>query len=262
MRTLIFICFIVSASIASAQNVGIGTPAPATKLHVVDASPLSIVVTGESTFSGTTDGIGVQGLSVNAPGYGTGVHGEGGGEGVFGYGYGTTSTGTIYGVRGVAFGSVSVGTRVGVWGSGGGGAINYGVYCDGNGVYTGTWTQVSDQKFKKDLSPVASALALVKRLNPVSYQMKKDEYPMMNFPSNRQYGFIAQEVESVLPQLVENGTHPGTNKGDKDIEFKAVNYIGMIPILARAIQELNDKVDQLQKENAELKRQLPTAVIK
>ncbi|HMJ46655.1 MAG TPA: tail fiber domain-containing protein [Ferruginibacter sp.] len=257
MRAFIIFCINMTAYACLAQNVGIGIPVPATKLHVVDPTPLTIVITGENTYVGGTDGIGVYGRSVNNPGFGNGVSGEGGQAGVFGYGYGTSFTGTTYGVYGQSLGSLLVGTRTGVYGSAAGGAINYGVYCDGNGVYTGTWTLASDLKFKKDLSPVGDALELIRKLNPVSYLLKKAEFPMMNFPTGRQFGFIAQEVENVIPQLVENSTHPGAKKEDKDIEFKAVNYIGMIPILAKAIQELNEKVELLQKENEALKQRLP-----
>ncbi len=253
MRTFIFFFLSLMSFSCFAQNVGIGTIIPATKLHVVDSNPLTTALTGENTFVGNTDGTGVFGKAVNLAGYGTGVMGEGGFSGLDGFGYGTNNASTTYGVYGRATGNALLGTRIGVYGLGVGGAINYGLYCDGNGVYTGTWTLVSDQKFKKNLVPVTGALGIIKQLNPVSYQLKKEEYPMMNFPSARQYGFVAQELEKVIPTLVENGIHPGATKEDKDIELKSVNYIGMIPILTKAIQEQQQMIEALKVEIEKLK---------
>ncbi|MEO8151144.1 MAG: tail fiber domain-containing protein, partial [Bacteroidia bacterium] len=233
-------------SILQNGKVGIGTTAPMWKLHVVDATSNGTGIRGENSYAGSAFGTGVYGKSVNSPGSGSGVKGQGGFSGVFGEGYGTTFVGTTHGVYGYASGSA--GTRTGVYGTAVGGTINYGVYCNGSGVYTGTWTDISDQKFKKELAPVAGALGLINQLNPVSYQLKTDEYPMMNFPAFRQYGFVAQEMEKVIPLLVENGTHPGATIEDKDIEFKTVNYIGMIPILTKAIQELSKENEELKSE--------------
>ena len=58
---------------------------------------------------------------------------------------------------------------------------------------------------------------------------------------------MAQELEKVIPRLVEEGSHPGENKSDPEIKFKAVNYIGLIPILTKAIQEQQQTITTQQK---------------
>ncbi len=224
---------------------GIGTTSPTRKLHVVDGAAAATAMYAENTYVGNSDGTGVTGKSRNNGYYGTGVTGEGGYIGVSGYGNGGSATQSVFAVYGYADGSA--GTRYGVYGTANGGTTNYGVYCSGNGGYTGTWTQISDEKFKTDVTPLNSALALVNQLNPVSYQLKTKEFPMMNFPEARQYGFIAQELEQVIPLLVENGSHPGATKEDQDIKLKAVNYIGMIPVLTKAMQEQNELIKTLQR---------------
>jgi len=83
-------------------------------------------------------------------------------------------------------------------------------------------------------------------LNPTTYMLKKDEYKMMNFPTERQYGFVAQELEKVFPTLVEQGKIPGTSAATS-MEYKSVNYIGMIPILTKAIQEQQKEIEDLKK---------------
>ncbi|MEO8150272.1 MAG: tail fiber domain-containing protein [Bacteroidia bacterium] len=230
-------------TVSSNGNVGIGTTITVSKLSVVDPSAGTSAIRAENTHTGIGNGIGIFAKSNNNPGFGYGVQGQGGYVGVEGHCFADTYTGTAYGVYGIGDGIA--GTRVGVYGTASGGTTNYAVYCSGSGVYTGTWTDISDQKFKKDLAPVTGALGLINQLNPVTYQLKKEEYPMMNFPAFRQYGFVAQELEKVIPLLVENGTHPGAKREDKDIEFKSVNYIGMIPILTKAIQEQQKEIDEL-----------------
>ncbi len=75
------------------------------------------------------------------------------------------------------------------------------------------------------------------KLRPVSYLMKIDEYPEMNFAKGKQMGFIAQEMQEVFPTLVEKGVHPGAKKEDANIEYLGVNYIGLIPVLVKGMQE-------------------------
>lgn len=240
--------------ITSDGDFGIGIISPLYKLHVIETTAGGRTIWAENTHPGTggSNGTGVYGRSVNGAGFGYGVVGDGGLRGVTGSSTGAYS-GTTFGVWGSATGSL--GTKMGVYGDASGGAANYGVYCNGSGGYTGTWTLISDQKFKRDIVTVNDALGLIIQLNPVSYQLKKDDYPMMNFPEFRQYGFVAQELEKVIPLLVENGTHPGANK-DEDIKLKSVNYIGMIPILTKAIQEQQQVIDDQKKQLEKMRAQI------
>ena len=112
----------------------------------------------------------------------------------------------------------------------------------------GTWSLVSDAMFKKDVSSFRTVLPLINRLKPVNYLLKQDEYPNMNFPSGTQYGFVAQELEKVFPTLVENGSHPDITKETGDRKYKAVNYIGLIPVLTKAIQEQQATIDDLNRK--------------
>ncbi|MBK9531282.1 MAG: hypothetical protein IPO42_05710 [Chitinophagaceae bacterium] len=86
-------------------------------------------------------------------GYGVGGYFQGGYVGLWSVtdnsnpGTGTRSTWGLY--SGAT--QSTTGTNYGVFGFASGGSVNYGVYCSGNGVYTGTWTMISDQIFKKDV---------------------------------------------------------------------------------------------------------------
>ena len=91
----------------------------------------------------------------------------------------------------------------------------------------GTISCSSDASLKKNVSELGSALTTINSLNPVSYN-----WNYQGDGDKQQVGFLAQEVEGVLPGLVST-----------DITgYKQLNTIGMVPYLVKAIQELNDKI--------------------
>ncbi|MFN8282844.1 MAG: tail fiber domain-containing protein [Chitinophagales bacterium] len=101
----------------------------------------------------------------------------------------------------------------------------------------------SDKRFKKDIKPVTSALDKIKKLNGVTYNWRKEEFKDKNFDGSNQIGFIAQEVEKVIPQAVV-----------KDGEgYYAMNYTMLIPVLTEAMKEQQKMIEQQQKEIDELK---------
>ena len=76
----------------------------------------------------------------------------------------------------------------------------------------------------------------------------------MNFSSKRQYGLIAQQVETVLPELVSNTFKPA----DKDtagnvihpaVSYKSLNYNAFIAILMKGMQEQQKTIDSLKTVN-------------
>jgi hypothetical protein len=174
--------------------------------------------------------------------------------GVYGY-YNSSHYGYIgsskYGVYGRATSTNGDAGVYGYNGSGAWGALGYYTggnvyagYFSGNGAYTGSWTSVSDEKFKKNISDYNNALDNIMKLRPVTYEMKTEEYPFMNFEKGTQIGFIAQEMEPIFPSLVVSGAHPGENENDPFIEYKGINYIGLTPILVKALQEQQIIIEQ------------------
>ena len=90
--------------------------------------------------------------------------------------------------------------------------------------------QESDKRLKKDITPTKYDLNSVLNLNPVDYKLKSN--------NKDQTGFIAQEVRDVIPELV-NGVEGDLEKG----ETLSINYIGLIPVLTKAIQEQQSQID-------------------
>jgi hypothetical protein len=90
----------------------------------------------------------------------------------------------------------------------------------------------SDARLKRHVVALDSeaCLCTIDQLQPKAYQF-------VNHPKQR-YGVIAQELETVLPNLV-NTTHEGS---------KSVNYIELIPFLIGSIKELKQQVQSLQSD--------------
>ena len=101
-------------------------------------------------------------------------------------------------------------------------------------------TSPSDLRLKEEIADIDVGLAFVKQLRPVSYKLKAD-------PKHQKgYGFIAQEVENLIPNpssLVYE--EPDWKVGD-EIGFKTIHYPSYIAVLTKAIQELTAKVEALE----------------
>ena len=105
----------------------------------------------------------------------------------------------------------------------------------GNLSIGGTLTQNSDETLKKDIVSLKDSLSVVSKLRGVNY-FWKDE----NRETSKQVGFIAQEVEKVLPEVVH------TNEDG----IKSLAYQNMVPVLVEAIKELKAEIDELKKKVA------------
>ena len=101
----------------------------------------------------------------------------------------------------------------------------------------GSINNPSDITLKDNIEPIN--LDDFNKLNPVSFTFKDDE------ENKKHYGFIAQELETVYPELVTN----------TEIGFKAVNYIEMIPILLSQMKNMQMEIDKLKEKITELKDQ-------
>ena len=88
----------------------------------------------------------------------------------------------------------------------------------------------SDINLKKDITIVENANSILNQINGVNFKWKENDKSAI--------GVIAQDVEKVLPQLVNERSDTGT---------KSVCYNGLIGVLIEAVKELSQKVEELER---------------
>jgi Chaperone of endosialidase len=88
----------------------------------------------------------------------------------------------------------------------------------------------SDARMKKDIRNLSKVLDKVLSLRGISFQWKDSQQETLP-----RLGMIAQEVETVFPELVEMGPN----------NMKAINYTGFIAILIEAIKEQQQQIEKL-----------------
>jgi hypothetical protein len=252
-------------SISNAGNVGIGTSSPTTKLQVSAASGYNEIRVSSgannlglsidagaaylATFQSTpltfqTNSAermriasgGDVGIGTNAPSYKLQVNASSAGNQVAYFvndSVGSTLGGISASINGGgnntnSFHFVGVTQTVALW------------YLYGNG----TTSYTSDIRVKKNVTTTRDGyLEDVCNLRVVKYNWYND-----SDDTPRELGFIAQEVEQVFPGLVQDAMHP-----TKDGEIhKVLKGSVLMPIMVKALQEANAKIDALTARVAQL----------
>jgi hypothetical protein len=119
------------------------------------------------------------------------------------------------------------------------------VYSNG-GVFTST--NPSDSRLKNNIQDISYGLKDILKLRPVSYNWVND-----NINQGLQYGFIAQEVQDVMPDLVKEFT---TKDGEDDVIRLGLEKEGIYATLVKAIQEMNTKSEEQQATITSLQEQI------
>ncbi len=91
-----------------------------------------------------------------------------------------------------------------------------------------------------------------------------EEKKQFALPEGEQIGLIAQELEKILPELVTDNVHSydknegieGAEKDVEKIEYKGINYIGLIPVLIEAMQEQQQQIEEQLHQIEELQQQI------
>jgi len=98
------------------------------------------------------------------------------------------------------------------------------------------WSTSSDARFKTNIQTIPHALDKVRALRGVSFDRTDID------DTGEQIGFVAQEVEPVVPQAVDTD----------DEGYKSVKYASMVSVLVEAMKEMDSEMKQLKARIAEL----------
>ena len=121
-------------------------------------------------------------------------------------------------------------------------------------IVSGDLNDTSDEKLKKNIASIADgAIAIIKQLRPVTFDWIDENR------NNNVSGFIAQEVKTILPNLVYGTEYDSTlvdetkgSKGGIKSEGYSVNTVGITAHLTKALQEAIAKIEILETKVATL----------
>jgi len=147
------------------------------------------------------------------------------------------------------------GTNYGIYASSAPSLIDYAGWFEGNVEVNGVLTIIgaivpSDQQFKININGITNAQTIINQLQPKEFYFDGASYPQINFSVDKQYGLIAQEVETILPELVTNSIFPAQydnagNQTSAAVNYKSLNYNAFIAILMKGMQEQQSVIDSL-----------------
>lgn len=130
---------------------------------------------------------------------------------------------------------------------------NYGLCVGGTSGGQSIWNNTSDARLKENIVTIPNALDKVKALRGVYFDFKNLEGVYKTLPKGHQIGFIAQEVEPILPEVVTTGTDG----------MKMMGYGSVTALLTEAIKEQQTQLeaekarnDQQQAEIEQLKLEI------
>lgn len=200
-------------------NVGIGTSSPSDKL-TVQSSGYGILQTDGAVSVGTYigGGAGWVGTKSNHPLY---FYTNNSSVQMLLDQGGRFAVGNNYGYSDV---------RLTAWSAG----LYWAMYADGRAGGTGNWINNSDIRLKCNVETIQDALCAVRSLRGVTFDWRQDEFTERSFADGRQIGFIAQEVQEVLPELVTK-----TPDG-----YLGVSYGNLVPVLVEAMKEQQKQLDE------------------
>ena len=121
----------------------------------------------------------------------------------------------------------------------------------GIGVHPmGIWTP-SDENLKENIADLPSGLEVISQLNPKSYNYQTSALPQVGLPTGQQYGFLAQELEQVIPVAVKDLTFQAQMDSTGQeiypaVASKIVNTDMLIPFLVAAVKEQQALIANLQ----------------
>lgn len=240
------------------NNLGIGV-APSYKLHVQLASTGTLAYFDNNTLAGGTA------LNANINTTATAAGTRYGLYSIAWYGLGTS-----YGVYAYGYGSGASTTNYGVWAQAGGvgGSTNWAVYASGNQYSTtGTAWTTSDEKFKNNIQRYSGALDMVNKLDIKTYYYDTEKFKDMNLPQGQQFGFLAQDLEKVFPEMVMDTklvnddmrlSNPNNDPNYEPImiDAKVIKTDGLIPVALQAIKEQQVIIEELKQQIANQKARI------
>lgn len=256
----------------------VGTPVAARATITVPNSGSGNCGTGPCFSITNTAGVGIQGVGATTGVYGSSDNAYGvvanvqGATGTGGLLAQVVSSSNTSGAAIVALGNNTLGVKAfsntnaavyahvdpanagtAIYGDAGGSSSALAGFFYGNvtvtGLVNGVTVGSSDARLKKDVNTEVGSLKVLQALRPVTYRWKDTT----TVDGKRiQHGFIAQELQKVLPELVYENGRTG---------MLSVNYVAVVPLVVGAIQEQQRVISDQEARIAALENRLRSSTV-
>ena len=121
-------------------------------------------------------------------------------------------------------------------------------------IFSGVYTNASDYRIKENIMNLNYGLNEIKKIRPVLYNIKNDL-------NNVQIGFIAHEMQEIIPEIV-SGDKDAVDENGKEVH-QGINYANLTSVIIKGMQEhieitnnLEEQIQLLNIENTQLKQQI------
>ena len=107
-----------------------------------------------------------------------------------------------------------------------------------------TWTIISDERLKSDISPFNDSLSQLKKLKPVTYKYNGKA----GIPSDKEHvGLIAQEVLKIFPYMIGHIKAKLEETDAKETDLLSLDTSALTYVLVNAVKELDNRLGKLEK---------------
>src|SRR5574343_553214 len=111
------------------------------------------------------------------------------------------------------------------------------------------WSTFSDKRLKTNITKSELGLEFILSLQPVTYNYKAEGQTNILYT-----GLIAQDVEKILNSL--NTEFSGLVKQQSEYDFYSIRYVEFVLPLINSVQEQQQTIEKLKKENKQLEERL------
>ncbi|EOR95727.1 DNA topoisomerase IV subunit A [Arcticibacter svalbardensis MN12-7] len=107
----------------------------------------------------------------------------------------------------------------------------------------------------KQSSPLINTLSDINQLNPVIFEYDTNQSQKLKLPSGQQYGFIAEDVHKIRPELVKSSKKmiPAGKNAFNTVDVKDVDMNSIIALLVASVKEQQIEIERLKSEMQSLK---------
>ena len=102
----------------------------------------------------------------------------------------------------------------------------------------------SDSNLKTSLPIVGTASTIVSALNPTRFEYLPNAN--LRLPAGERYGFIAQDIQAILPEAVDTVGMPESQTGEEFLALSNDFDAQLIAILTKSLQEALARIDSLE----------------